>query len=109
MARSQRRPPCASMPFASLPTFGGQWMGALALFLVLTGGVAYAADTIGSSDVINGSPPSGDDPKNNDILSADLKANQVYSSDVRDDTLVSGGLVLLRPQGRLGASFRGGE
>ena len=26
-----------------------QWMGALALFLVLAGGTAYAADTIGSS------------------------------------------------------------
>ena len=31
-----------------------QWMGALALFLVLAGGTAYAANTIGTSDIING-------------------------------------------------------
>ena len=30
-----------------------QWMGALALFLVLTGGVAYAADTVFSTDIVN--------------------------------------------------------
>ena len=67
-----------------------QWMGALALFLVLTGGVAYAANTIGSSDVINESLRV--DLKNNDILGADIKSNQVYSADVRDDTLTGGGL-----------------
>ena len=48
-----------------------QWMGALALFLVLTGGVAYAANTVFSSDIAN---------------------NEVYSADVRDDTLADGGL-----------------
>jgi len=31
-----------------------QWMGALALFMVLTGGVAYAAATIGTSDIEDG-------------------------------------------------------
>ena len=49
----------------------GQWMGALALFLVLTGGVAYAANTVFSSDIVD---------------------NQVFSADVRNDTLSSGGL-----------------
>jgi len=44
----------------------------LALFLVLGGGVAYAANTVFSSDIVN---------------------NQVYSADVRDDTLTGGGLV----------------
>jgi hypothetical protein len=59
-----------------------QWMGALALFLVLSGGVAYAANTIGSADVIN-----------NSLQSADLKDNAaVKSVDVRDDTLPGGGL-----------------
>jgi hypothetical protein len=59
-----------------------QWMGALALLLVLTGGVAYAANTIGSADVINDS-----------LQSADLKDNAaVKSVDVRDDTLPGGGL-----------------
>jgi hypothetical protein len=59
-----------------------QWMGALALFLVLTGGVAYAAATIGSEDVID-----------NSLTTNDLKNNQaVKSADVRDDTLAGGGL-----------------
>ena len=40
----------------------GQWAGLLALFLVIAGGTAYAANTIGSSDVIDES-----------LLSADLK------------------------------------
>ncbi len=48
-----------------------QWAGFLSLFLVLTGGIAYAANTIGSTDIIN---------------------NEVYGADVRDDTLADGGL-----------------
>ncbi len=48
-----------------------QWAGFLALFLVLTGGVAYAANTIASTDIIN---------------------NEVYGADVRNDTLPDGGL-----------------
>jgi len=43
----------------------------LALFLVLGGGAAWAANTIGSADIID---------------------NEVYSADVRDDTLTGGGL-----------------
>jgi hypothetical protein len=58
-----------------------QWMGALALFLVLVGGTAYAADTIGSSDIINGQ-----------VKTADIGNNQVRSADVRDDALTNGGL-----------------
>jgi hypothetical protein len=46
-----------------------QWMGALALFLVLTGGVAYAANTIASGDIIDG-----------EVKTADLGANAVNSS-----------------------------
>jgi hypothetical protein len=48
-----------------------QWAGVLALFLVLTGGVAYAANTVFSTDIVD---------------------NQVRSVDVRDDTLAGGGL-----------------
>ncbi len=81
-----------------------QWMGALALFLVLTGGVAYAADTIGSSDVINES----EDLKNNDVLSADLKSNQVYSP-TSATTLLGVGVSEPRPPGLLGEIFRGGK
>jgi hypothetical protein len=54
-----------------------QWAGLLALFLVIAGGTAYAADTIGSSDVID-----------NSLLSADLKNNQaVRSADVGSEAL----------------------
>ena len=48
-----------------------QWAGVLALVLVLTGGVAYAANTVFSTDIVN---------------------DQVYSADVRNDTLTGGGL-----------------
>ena len=48
-----------------------QWMGALALFLVLGGGVAYAGATITGSDVVNGSLTTAD-YKNNDIRGADV-------------------------------------
>ena len=51
-------------------------MGALALFLVIAGGTAYAADTIGSSDVID-----------NSLASVDLKNNQVRSADVQSEGL----------------------
>jgi len=47
-----------------------QWMGALALFLVLTGGIAYAANTVFSRDIVN---------------------NQIRSVDVRNER-AGGGL-----------------
>ena len=53
-----------------------QWMGALALFLVIAGGTAYAANTIGSSDVID-----------NSLASVDLKNNQIRSADVQNESL----------------------
>lgn len=46
-------------------------MSTFAVFLILTGGAAYAANTIRSADIVN---------------------NQVFSADVRDDTLTNGGL-----------------
>ena len=55
--------------------------GLLALFLVIAGGTAYAANTIGSSDIIDGQ-----------VKSVDIGNNQVQSVDVRDDTLSGGGL-----------------
>ena len=68
-----------------------QWMGALALFLVLGGGTAYAANTVGSSDIIDESILS-QDLKNGEVKSVDIGNNQVTSTDVRDDTLSNGGL-----------------
>jgi hypothetical protein len=46
-------------------------MSTLGVFLILGGGVAYAANTVFSSDIVD---------------------NQVYSADVRNDTLGGGGL-----------------
>jgi hypothetical protein len=54
-----------------------EWSGVLALFLVLTGGVAYAAGTIGSADVIN-----------NSLRSTDLKDGAAVNGlDVVDGSL----------------------
>ena len=52
-----------------------QWMGALALFLVLSGGTAVALDG------------------HNTVFSDDIVDGEVYSADVRNDTLNGGGLV----------------
>src|SRR5438034_1258186 len=54
-----------------LATLRAQWMGALALFLVIAGGTAYAANTVGSSDIIDES-----------ILSQDLKNGEVNSGHI---------------------------
>ena len=72
----------------------------LALFVAL-GGTAYAANTIGSSDIIDESILS-QDIKLNEVKTPDLAAgsvqtgkianNQVFSEDVRDDTFANGGL-----------------
>ena len=93
--------PIRSRSHSVLTYLRQQWMGALALFLVLTGGVAYAADTIGSSDVINNSLLS-EDIKDNEVKTPDLASssvqtgkignNQVFSANVRDATLPSRGL-----------------
>jgi hypothetical protein len=56
-------------------------MGAVALFLVLTGGVAYAANTVFSSDIVDG-----------EVKTADIGNNQVRGADVRNDDLAGGGL-----------------
>ena len=60
-----------------------QWMGALALLLVLTGGTAYALDgplagqnTVGSLDIING-----------EVTADDLAANSVGSAKVTDRSI----------------------
>ncbi len=58
-----------------------QWAGVLALFLVLAGGVAYAANTVFSEDIVNG-----------EVKTADIGTDEVRSVDVRDDTLANGGL-----------------
>ena len=53
-----------------------QWMGALALFLVLAGSTAYAANTVFSTDIVNG-----------EVKSVDVGTGQIRSADVRDGGL----------------------
>ena len=50
----------------------------LCLVLVVGGGVAYAANTVGSEDIINGQ-----------VKSVDIGTGQVQSADVRNDNLTS--------------------
>ncbi len=59
----------------------GQWAGLLALFLVIAGGTAYAANTVLSSDIVDG-----------EVKTADIGNNQIRSVDLRNDTLSGGGL-----------------
>jgi hypothetical protein len=68
-----------------------QWMGALALFFVLTGGTAYAANTIRSADIVNGQVKA-QDIASGAVLTADIGNNQVRGIDVRNDSLTGGGL-----------------
>ena len=68
-----------------------QWMGALALFLVLSGGVAYAVNTVFSTDIVDGEVKAAD-IGTSAVRSPDIGNDQVTSADVRDDTLVNGGL-----------------
>ena len=63
-----------------------QWAGFLSLFLVLTGGIAYAANTIGSSDIINESILS-QDIKNGQVLNPDIANNAVRAGKVFDESL----------------------
>ena len=58
-----------------------QWMGALSLFVVLSGGTAYAVGTVGTEDIIDES-----------VRSIDIRNGQIRSSDLRDDTQNGGGL-----------------
>jgi hypothetical protein len=60
---------------------GRQWMGALALFLVLTGGTAWAVDEWTGANIQDGT-----------LTSADYRNNDIRSVDVRDDSFLNGGL-----------------
>ena len=56
-------------------------MVTLLAFIVLAGGAAYAANTVFSSDIVDG-----------EVKTADVGTNEIRSADVRDDTLAGGGL-----------------
>jgi hypothetical protein len=71
-----------------------QWLGALALLLVLTGGTAYAltgSNTVFSDDIVNGEVKAPD-VATNAIATDELQDNGVRSVDVRDDALTGDGL-----------------
>ena len=57
-------------------------VGALALFVVLTGGTAYAANTVFSSDIVNG-----------EVKTADLANNAVRTGKVLNENLTGADIV----------------
>jgi hypothetical protein len=63
-----------------------QWMGALALFLVLAGSTAYAANTVFSTDIVDGEVKTADLDQNA-VRSNKLATGQVQSIDVKNDGL----------------------
>jgi hypothetical protein len=63
-------------------------MGALALFLVIAGGTAYAANTVGSSDIIDESILS-QDVKNGQVKTSDIGNGQVRTADLATDSVGS--------------------
>ena len=67
-----------------------QWMGALALCLVLSGGVAYAADTIFSEDIVNGEVKSVD-IGNHQVKAADLASDAVTNRKLAPNSVSSAG------------------
>ena len=94
-----------------------QWAGFLSLFLVLAGGVAYAANTIGSADIIDDAVRSVD-LKNNDVRGADVLTGTLRSTDVLDGSITGTDVdestlepvpsALTATQGGLGRSGAGG-
>src|SRR5262245_28584298 len=58
-----------------------EWAGVVALILVLTGGIAYAANTVRSSDIVDG-----------EVKIADIGQGAVATSEVLNDTATGGGL-----------------
>jgi hypothetical protein len=58
-----------------------QWLGALALVLVLAGGTAYAANTVFSSDIVNGEVKTAD-LDNNSVTTAKVRNGQVGVADL---------------------------
>ncbi len=79
----------------------GKVLAGTAVVLVVTTGTAYAANTVGSTDIINGSIKSidigqgevkGGDIGNSTIRSADIFNGGVKSTDVLDDSLTAADL-----------------
>jgi hypothetical protein len=63
-------------------------MSTLAVFLVIGGGVAYAANTVFSSDIVDGEVKT-DDLDTESVTSAKLKNSGVHTLDVDDDAVTA--------------------
>lgn len=59
----------------------GQWAGFLALFLVICGGTAYAANTVGTADIQNGA-----------VTNPKLAAEAVTGAKISSETITGGKL-----------------
>lgn len=70
----------------------GKVLAGTAVVLLATTGTAYAANTVGSSDIINGSIQSID-IKNGTIKSEDILNGTIRGVDILDGTLVSGDIL----------------
>jgi hypothetical protein len=62
-----------------------QWAGFLALFLVIAGGTAYAANTVFSADIVNGEVKSVD-IGDNQVLTADVRNANLTGADIKDQS-----------------------
>jgi hypothetical protein len=72
-----------------LTSVRNQWMGALALFLVLTGGSAYAltgSNTVFTDDIVNGQVKA-EDVARNGIRTDELADSSVGAREVLNDSL----------------------
>jgi hypothetical protein len=73
---------CSTLSTRVRAAFRHQWAGLIALFLVLTGGSAYALDgsnTVFSDDIVNG-----------EVKEADVGQGAVASPELKDDSIVAG-------------------
>jgi hypothetical protein len=68
-------------------------MSTFAVFLVLTGGAAYAANTVFSTDIVDGEVKNAD-LANNSVTSTKIYNNSVTSADIRDDNVTSSEVLL---------------
>jgi hypothetical protein len=77
-----------------------QWMGALALFLVVAGGTAYAANTVFSGDIVDGQ-----------VKTVDLGGGAVVTAKIADGAITSAKVLDATLQGRdvLDNSLKGAD
>ena len=80
------------MLHAAFAHLRAQWAGFLALFLVLASGTAYAANTVFSTDIVDGQVTTAD-LATDAVTTYKLRNGAVHTQDL-DDAAVTGGKVL---------------